>query len=139
MFGSWLPPVLQLLGMNAGQPVAPGPITHPAEGWHASDDGLVYAVSPPRYKDPRDSRVYFMDFEALTELTAGDTIAGAAVQVSPAGLFLLDVAVDGPRILVTLYGGSINVAYGVSFTANLQGGSAITRTGTVRVQRGALQ
>lgn len=117
-----------------------GPVpSYPAVGWVVSDDGLVYAVGGPHRKDPAEVRRYWMDFAALTEIVAGDTINAAitpSVGSSPGGLAFANVDVvqsaGSNRVFVDISSGTANTEYQVVFVVTLMGGAVISRGGTLR-------
>lgn len=110
-------------------------------GWYASDDGGVYALAKPHRKNPADTRRYFMDFEPLAEIVAGDTVLtetdptpGNRPTVVCGGLTISDVKATGTRVYATIAGGTAPTEYAIVYTITTSGGSVISRTGTLRVE-----
>lgn len=128
----YAPLILELLNMGAGRPLT---VTGTAVGWYASDDGLVPGWAGYRYKDPDDARRFWMDFSAIAEVQAGDSVAAAAVD---SDLAVTSVTLSGNRIIVTVYGGTEFTEYNVEFTATLASGAVVVRNGPVRVAPGGL-
>lgn len=100
-------------------------------GWYASDDGGTFPLASPHRKATADVRRYYMDFQALTEIQATDTIQSQTV--SGGGLTVANPAINGKRIEADLSGGAVNTEYSVTFTATLSSGAVISRVGIVRV------
>ncbi len=125
------PLILELLGMGAGRPL----ISIPGPGWYASDDGLVEAWSAPHRVFFGESREYWMNFEPMGELLAGDVLDTIAVTVDPpAGLGSRDERKDGKRVLVDLFGSNVEGEYRVRFLVHTIGGSVLVRSGPVVVE-----
>jgi hypothetical protein len=105
-----------------------------AIGWYANDDGLVFTQGAPRRKQSTEKRRYFMDYGAMAETLAGDTIASGRVGFSPSGPTLEDVAVVGDRLVATIAGGTSGTQYSVVWEVTYASGAIIARTVQIPVE-----
>lgn len=110
----------------------------PAQGWYASDNGLVRAWGGFKRKNANDFRLFFLDLSPLTEVRAGDTIAdtpGITLLAAPATISAGNYTADqaASRVYFTLEGGVANQQYCLMVGVSLTSGARISRVVRVNV------